>query len=247
MYRIGQVVPNSNVTMEIEVPKMFRAREQKLPEQFSFHSARVRLTNVSPEELSAMNKNAFKAIDELLDMSPDVIAYACLVAVMAEGKSYHQVIEKKINDYIHDKGGKATFVSSAGSLINCLHLLKAKKVSLICPYSDKLTQTVLDYIEAEGVKVSDYRNLSVINNEKVGILDETQLLKYAKTINMDNSDCLIVSACVQMPSLSILQAAEYAIMKPVISASSATTYQICRSLKIPPIIPNAGIILSGKH
>ena len=40
-YRIGQIVPSSNTTMETEIPAMLRAREQVLPERFSFHSSRM--------------------------------------------------------------------------------------------------------------------------------------------------------------------------------------------------------------
>ncbi|RDE09066.1 Asp/Glu racemase, partial [Pelagibacterium lacus] len=34
-YRIGQIVPSSNVTMETEIPGLLRAREGILPERFT--------------------------------------------------------------------------------------------------------------------------------------------------------------------------------------------------------------------
>ncbi len=36
IYRIGQIVPSSNVTMETEVPAILRARETILPEDSPF-------------------------------------------------------------------------------------------------------------------------------------------------------------------------------------------------------------------
>ena len=36
-YRIGQIVPSSNLTVEQEIPAMLRAREAVLPERFSCH------------------------------------------------------------------------------------------------------------------------------------------------------------------------------------------------------------------
>lgn len=36
-YRIGQIVPSSNTTMETEIPAMLRGREALQPERFSFH------------------------------------------------------------------------------------------------------------------------------------------------------------------------------------------------------------------
>jgi maleate isomerase len=37
-YRIGQIVPSSNTTMETEIPAILRAWEAVLPERFTFHS-----------------------------------------------------------------------------------------------------------------------------------------------------------------------------------------------------------------
>jgi maleate cis-trans isomerase len=41
LYRIGQIVPSSNITMETEIPAMLQARQLIRPERFAFHSSRV--------------------------------------------------------------------------------------------------------------------------------------------------------------------------------------------------------------
>ena len=57
MHRVGLIVPSSNTTMETEVPALLRARERVRPEDtFSFHSARLRMEDVTPEALRAMNE-----------------------------------------------------------------------------------------------------------------------------------------------------------------------------------------------
>ena len=42
-YRVGLIVPSSNVTMETEIPALFRRREALAPERFTFHSSRARM------------------------------------------------------------------------------------------------------------------------------------------------------------------------------------------------------------
>lgn len=42
-YRIGQIVPSSNTTMETEIPAMLNARQAIRPERFTFHSSRMRM------------------------------------------------------------------------------------------------------------------------------------------------------------------------------------------------------------
>src|ERR1041384_962452 len=88
--RIGQIVPSSNTTMETEIPAMLRAREQHFPERFTFHSSRMRMKRVSPEELAAMNQEGLRCAAELADARVDVMSTACLVAIMAQGPGYHQ-------------------------------------------------------------------------------------------------------------------------------------------------------------
>ena len=49
-YRIGQIVPSSNTTMETEIPAMLLARQTIRPERFTFHSSRMRMKKVIKEE-----------------------------------------------------------------------------------------------------------------------------------------------------------------------------------------------------
>ncbi len=84
-FRIGQIVPSSNVTMETEIPALLRAREQVLPERFTFHSSRMRMKNVAKEELALMDAESDRCALELSDAAVDVMGYACLVAIMSMG------------------------------------------------------------------------------------------------------------------------------------------------------------------
>ena len=75
--------------METELPELFRRRELVAPERFTFHSARMRMTQVTPEALAAMNEQADRCATELADAECDALAYACLVAVMVSGPGAH--------------------------------------------------------------------------------------------------------------------------------------------------------------
>src|SRR5919197_5663489 len=97
-YRIGQIVPSSNTTMETEIPAMLRAREAIEPERFTFHSSRMRMKNVTKEELEAMDADSGRCAVELADACVDVLGYACLVAIMSMGKGYHRESEKRLHE-----------------------------------------------------------------------------------------------------------------------------------------------------
>ena len=94
-YRIGQIVPSSNTTMETEIPAILRAREAIHPERFTFHSSRMRMKKVTKEELAAMDADSDRCALELSDARVDVLGYACLVAIMSMGRGYHCVSEQR--------------------------------------------------------------------------------------------------------------------------------------------------------
>lgn len=74
-YRVGLVVPSSNVTMETEIPTMLRSRLDHFSERFTFHSSRMRMNEVTEEELERMDEQSETCAVELSDARCDVLAY----------------------------------------------------------------------------------------------------------------------------------------------------------------------------
>ena len=244
-FRIGQIVPSSNTTMETEIPAMLRAREAVEPERFTFHSSRMRMRKVTREELAAMDDESDRCALELSDAAVDVMGYACLVAIMSQGAGYHRESQSRLHGVTVDNGHPTPVVSSAGALTEGLECLGAKRVAIITPYVKPLTQMVIDYIEAEGIQVVDSIALEIPDNLEVGRRDPLVLQEIVKRLDISNADAVVLSACVQMPSLASIQAVEDALGIPVVSAATCTTYQILKALNLKPLVPNAGRLLSG--
>ena len=246
-YRIGQIVPSSNTTMETEIPAMLLRREKVEPERFTFHSSRMRMKEVTEEELAAMDADSDRCAIELSDARVDVLGYACLVAIMSKGPGYHREAEARLHQRTLESGAPAPVVTSAGALVNGLKVLGAKKIGLITPYMKPLTQLVIEYIEAEGIAVVDGISLEIPDNFEVGAQDPLALVDISKSLELDRADALVLSACVQMPSLEAVPIVEKARGLPVISTAIATTYQMLERLQLRRFVPDAGVLLSGRH
>nr|WP_272904065.1 Asp/Glu racemase [Pseudomonas petrae] len=245
-FRIGQIVPSSNTTMETEIPAMLTSRYSLFPdEHFTFHSSRMRMMKVSPEELKKMDIDSDRCALELSDARVDVMAYACLVAIMRQGAGYHKVSQERLSKTVASNASDAPVLSSAGALIDSLQMLDYKKVSIITPYMKPLTQQVIDYIEAAGIEVVDAISLEVSDNLQVGRLDPMDLISHADRLNVGQADGVVLSCCVQMPSLPAIQVVQDRLDKPVLSASVATVYQMLKTLGLKAQVPNAGHLLSG--
>ena len=217
-YRIGQIVPSSNTTMETEILAMFHARETVAPERFTFHSSRMRMKNVTPEELAAMDADSDRCAAELADADVDVLGYACLVAIM-----------------------------SARALVEGLKALNARRVAVVAPYMKPLAKLVADYIEAEGIQVVDLIALEIADNLDVGRRDPMALVEIYKDLVLDDAEALVLSSCVQMPSLAAIPVVERECGLPVVSAAVCTTHQMLSKLGLDTHVPGAGALLSGRY
>lgn len=246
-YRIGQIVPSSNVTMETEIPAIFRARETVAPERFTFHSSRMRMKQVRQEELAAMDADSGRCAAELSDAHVDVLGYACLVAIMSTGHGYHRRSERTLAQVAVANGAPAPVVTSAGALVTALQVLGAKSIAVICPYLKPLTETVVDYIRYEGVEVTDHVALEIPDNLRVAAHDPRELVPIARRLDHQDADVIVLSACVQMPSLTSIDIVENELGKPVLSAAVATAHQLMRALDLPAVAPGAGALLSGRY
>ncbi|PHM71833.1 maleate cis-trans isomerase family protein [Xenorhabdus kozodoii] len=245
-FRVGLIVPSSNTTMETEIPAILRAREAISPERFTFHSSRMRMKTVTQTELAAMDADSDRCALELSDAAVDVLGYACLVAIMSMGKGYHRSSEKRLHLRTAENGYPAPVVTSAGALVDGLHALGAKRISILTPYMKPLTQLVIDYIENEGIEVIDSISLEIPDNLDVGRQDPLAPVEITKRLN-SNVDVIVASACVQMPSLASVPLIEDRVGLPVMSSSVATTYMILKQLGLNTSVPGAGSLLSGKY
>lgn len=246
-FRIGQIVPSSNTTMETEVPAMFRARESVTLERFTFHSSRMRMKQVTKEQLAAMDADSGRCAAELTDARVDVLGYACLVAIMSMGKGYHCQSERRLHEITVTEGHGVPVVTSAGALIGGLKALGAKRVALVAPYMKPLTAMVVEYIESEGIDVLDYVSLEIADNVAVGRRDPMALTQIYRELKLDGVDAIVLSSCVQMPSLAAIPIVEGESGLPVVSAAVCTTYQMLKSLNLDTFVPNAGLLLSGRY
>jgi maleate isomerase len=229
--------------METELPELFGRRERRAPERFSFHSSRMRMTAVTPEALAAMNDQGARCAAELADAGCDAVAYACLVAVMASGSGAHVTTERRLRPLASDDG-RAPFVTSAGALGAAIGSLGATRVALIAPYAQPLTIRVVDYLAELGITVVDAVSLGVTDNRAVGALDPMNLVGLADQLDLRTAEAIVLSACVQMPSLPAIPVVERRTGLPTLSAATATAHQLLCALELEPLIADAGALLA---
>lgn len=244
-HRVGLVVPSSNTTMETEVPRLLREHTALHGGEFTFHSSRAELRTVEAAALHAMVEEGDRCARELSDAQVRVLGYACLVALMAEGPGAHERIEPWLADVTAGNGCEAPVVSSAGALVRTLDALGLRRVAVVAPYAPELTRTVLAYLERYGVEVVDSVSLAVTDNNAVGRLDPGDLPAHVAGLDLTRAEGIVLSACVQMPSLDAVPEVEQRFGLPVVTAATATTRELLEALDLPLGLSTGGAALAG--
>lgn len=243
LHRIGLVVPSSNVTVETEMPLLLGRHASA---RFSFHSSRMRMQQVSDEELAEMNAQRERCVDELADAGVDAVLYACLVALMAQGYDTHRQVEDAVSGQFEQRGLPMQVTLSAGALLEALEELGATRVGVVTPYVRPIAEKVVAYLEAAGVEVVDCKALEIADNAEVGRIPGERVMAVASGLDLSAADALIISLCVQMPSLDLITEAEERFGLPVLSAATAGAFALLRRLQLDPVLEGAGRLLDGR-
>ena len=110
-----------------------------------------------------------------------------------------------------------------------------------------LTELVVQYIEAEGITVSSYDCFEIPDNLQVGARDPMLLCHDVDRLDLTGVDAVVLSACVQMPSLPAIQLVEDRLGLPVVSTAVCTARGMLDRLGRDPVVPGAGALLSGRY
>jgi maleate cis-trans isomerase len=108
----------------------------------------------------------------------------------------------------------------------------------------RFTLDLDEYIEGEGIEVLDGVALEVPDNLAVGRLDPQRLPEIARGLRREGADAIVLSACVQMPSLPAVQQVEDELGLPVLTAATGTAYGVLIALGQQPAIAGAGRLLN---
>jgi maleate isomerase len=228
--RLGIIVPSSNTTMETEFNEM-------VPDGYTVHSARMRMRNVTAEELKRMDMDSLEAAVELSDAKVSAIGYGCTIAIMSREAGYDAVVRRRIER----KVGIPTIIS-ATAVLAAMKALGMRSVAIATPYTKELTKAEVDFVSKSGFEVSDYRGLGIESNTEVGNLKDSVAAELVRELDYQNADGVLIS-CAQMPSARIIDDLESEIKKPVVSTNTATLWAMLQRLRVNDSIRGYGRIL----
>ena len=215
-YRIGLIALDSDVATERDFHNM-------MPDDAMYYTTRIQHFNpVTIENLRRMAGGLKAATERLIpNQRLGSIAYSCTSGTVAIG--YESVAER-----IRAGGRPDTpVVTPITSAIAAFRKLGVESVSLLTPYVDSVNQAMRAYIEERGVTVRNIGSFCLDSDLDMAEVPPDAILQAALETCRQDVDALFIS-CTALRAVDIIERAEQALGKPVMSAIQTLFWQSLR-------------------
>jgi len=232
--KIGLIVVSSSTISESRYPLA-------APPGVGFFTSRMLLApGDGLEGLVEMERNAFRAAQELASAHVDSIAYCCTVSGALRG------IEAD-RDFCHEmeeQWGVPT-TSTMLAVTEALQHLSMSDVVVTSPYPDSHHEAERAYLEA-AIRALTMQGMGFTEGEEFAAVPPDEIYRFSLEVwdaHSDPADGLFIS-CMNFDAMAAAQALEDRIQKPVVTSHSATLWRALSLAGIEDPIPGYGTLLN---
>ncbi|UCE20983.1 MAG: aspartate/glutamate racemase family protein [Candidatus Aminicenantes bacterium] len=229
--KLGIIVPSSNTTMEAEVWKMVSGWS-------TVHTARMRLREITVDDLEKMEGQMLDAACSLADAGVDVIGYGCTSGSLFKGKDHDTKIEREI-----ERKTKVPSVATAKAVVEALDSLQINRVCVATPYLDEINERVQKYLEQNKIEVLRILGLGITRNSEVGNQHSDLACELARKAHVPEAQGIFIS-CTNFKTIETIGQLEEELKVPVISSNTATLWAMMRKAATQKALKGYGKLLS---
>jgi maleate isomerase len=233
---IGFMLPSSCLVYEQEFASITRDIEGVIGVP-----ARLLITECDANGLAAMNQHIELAAKQLATCDPDLIVYMCTSGSFMGGEEGEQAIRDRLTRLT----AKPVMTTSQAVLAAMKHL-NLKRIVMLTPYNEDLTQREVGWLGANGIEVIDFHFRDIPENLDRGAQFPQEIFHLARRLNWQKADGIFLS-CANVRSLDIIDQLEQHTGKPVVTSSAATTWLSLRTTGIHERLEGFGQLFQEVH
>lgn len=159
-------------------------------------------------------RNVRRATRAVLAPEPHVVAYACASGSFVHGRRGERLLERAML-----AAGAPSATTASGALLEALRTLGARRIAVVTPYIDSVTERLLGYLAEGGVEVVASIGLGLLSHIwKIGYVD---VVNAVTMVDRPEADAVFVS-CTNVPTYDIIAPLERQLGKPVLTANQVT-------------------------
>lgn len=159
-------------------------------------------------------RNVRKATRAVLAPEPHVVAYACASGSFVHGRRGERQLERGML-----AAGAPAATTTSGALLEAIRVLGVRRIAVVTPYIDSVTERLLAYLHEGGVEVVSSVGLGLLSHIwKVGY---SEVVNAVTAVDRPEADAVFVS-CTNVPTYDIIAPLERMLGKPVLTANQVT-------------------------
>ena len=214
-HRIGLIALETDEATERDFQRM-------MPDGAAYFTARV--TNANPVTMENLRKIGPRLGESAAQILPgarlDSIAYSCTSGTVALG--YDEVV----NQIAKGRPG-VPVTTPITSAIAGLNKLGARRITLFTPYIDSVNQAMRGFLEDHGIEVLNIGSFCIEEDLDMARLPPEAIRAAAIEANHRHADAVFIS-CTAIRAVEVLEDAEAALGKPVLSAIQCLFWEALR-------------------
>jgi maleate isomerase len=209
--RVGLIIPSSNRMVEQEMVRAF-------PDGVYPHITRLRMTGLNRMGHDQLIPRVEEATRALTDAKCDVVAFHCTANSMEEGQGG----EARILDAVKSSGARHA-TTTATAIRRALDALGARKIVLVTPYSQAVTDHEADFLNEAGYEVLTAKGYELAGSDAYCATPPQVWRDRAIAAAHPDADVYFLS-CANISVFSIIEDLEARLGRPVITSNQTVIW-----------------------
>ncbi|WP_108661810.1 maleate cis-trans isomerase family protein [Acuticoccus kandeliae] len=221
--RIGLLIPSSNTTIESEFYRFG-------PEGFTWHFARLPMTEVTQQGFESQNAAIDAACGLLSDAHPDGVVLCQSAASFIGGSAYDEAVRARIASAAGAPGFPAGAV-----MAEAVQRLGATRVALAVPFAGAVMDAGARYLATFGIEVVGVASLGMTDNFSIAALADDVIVDLAIRAAVPEAELIMLPGG-NMRCLPLVETIERETGRPVVTTNQSVICALARhfGVALPP-------------
>ncbi|HYC26551.1 MAG TPA: hypothetical protein VEB67_00850 [Nitrososphaerales archaeon] len=231
--RLGVMPTMDDMVLEPELNHM-------APEGVAIYAERLRKPNndTNASTQAAALDSLDDCVKTLLWARPQVICIGSTSTSFVKGAK----VGRELINRVKEISGGIPGTSISEGLLEAAAAFDVKKVSVVTPYVDDLNVKEKEFLEDNGLEVTNVTGMQLLSSDDICWLKPEQITDFALKHFDSSADSLVLS-CTGLHTAPIMDLLERRIGKPVISSNAAALWRMLRIAGVTEKVPGFGRLL----
>lgn len=215
--RLGVIHPATGTTQMTEMRRY-------LHEDITVYNVPAPFRKVTKDGLEEMDRKVMEITAYFRDFFPvDYIYFGCTSGSFIGGAGY----DKYMCEQLLEKTGAKGSCTTTTAVLDALHAVNAKNITMCTPYPDEVNLHEKIYFENEGFNILSLAGLQKEDPKRIPEIELDEIYELAVKSMAPGSDTLFIS-CTGLPALPLVPVLEKELGIPVITSNLAGIWNISR-------------------